>query len=340
MDRAVLTALVTAAMLAGGLLAGAAFAQSPEASPSPAPSPERTAASPASGPEVTIDPHAIGKPPVEELGAPNPALKDQKTKASYAFGFKFGGELARVIQQLNMEIDIDTLVMGIKDVVGEKKPSLSVKDMEEAVKAHVTESRRAIGDKNKKEGDTFLAENKGKKGITTLPSGLQYEVVKEGTGKKPAATDTVSTHYRGTLINGSEFDSSYKRGEPTTFPVNGVIPGWSEALQKMTVGSKWKIFIPSDLAYGAQGAPPRIGPNSTLIFEVELVEIKDAAKTGGDAHGPGDGHGHGPGDGHGHGPDDGHGHGAAGSGSSSSPSPGTQTPDASPAASPSPADGK
>lgn len=318
------------ALLIAALATSAAWAQSPEASASPAasaaasPSPE---ASPSAPREVSIDPGAVASPAAEELGAPNPALKDQKTKASYAFGYKFGGELARVIEQLGMEIDMDTMIVGIKDVVGGKKPSLSVKDMEENVKAHVTESRRAMSEKNKKDGEAFLAENKKKAGVTTLPSGLQYEVLKEGTGKKPVATDTVSTQYRGTLINGTEFDSSYKRREPTTFPVNGVIPGWSEALQKMTVGSKWKIYIPSDLAYGAQGAPPRIGPNSTLIFEVELLEIKDASAKPAD-----DGHGHGPGDGHGHGPGDGHDHGAAPASPEASASPA-----ASPEASPSPA---
>ena len=273
MDRALLTAIVTA-----GLLAGAAQAQSP----SPAASPSAAASPAVAGREVSIAPADVnsigGKPAAEEVGEPNPALKDQKTKASYAFGYKFGGELSRVIEQLGMEVDMDTLVMGIKDVVGGKKPSLSMKEMEESVKAHITESRKNLGEKNKKDGEKFQAENKAKKGVTTLPSGLQYEVLKEGTGKKPAATDTVSTNYRGTLINGTEFDSSYKRGEPTTFPVNGVIPGWSEALQKMTVGSKWKLVVPSDLAYGAQGAPPKIGPNSTLVFEVELLEIKGGGK--------------------------------------------------------------
>jgi FKBP-type peptidyl-prolyl cis-trans isomerase FklB len=133
---------------------------------------------------------------------------------------------------------------------------------------------KAQGEKNKKEGEAFLAENKKKEGVKTLPSGLQYKVIKEGTGKSPKATDKVSTHYRGTLIDGTEFDSSYKRGQPATFPVNGVIPGWTEALQLMKVGSKWQLFIPSKLAYGERGAPPVIGPYSVLIFTVELLAIK------------------------------------------------------------------
>lgn len=130
------------------------------------------------------------------------------------------------------------------------------------------------GEKNKKEGDAFLAENKDKKGIVSLPSGLQYKVIKEGEGDTPKATDKVTVHYRGTLIDGTEFDSSYGRGEPATFPVNGVIPGWTEALQLMNAGSKWQLFIPSKLAYGERGAGGKIGPNSTLIFDVELISIQ------------------------------------------------------------------
>jgi FKBP-type peptidyl-prolyl cis-trans isomerase len=130
------------------------------------------------------------------------------------------------------------------------------------------------GEKAKKEGEDFLAANKSKEGVKTLPSGLQYKVMKEGKGPKPKPTDVVSTHYRGTLIDGTEFDSSYKRGEPTEFPVGQVIPGWTEALTNMNVGSKWQVFIPSGLAYGPGGQGP-IPPNSTLVFEMELLAIKD-----------------------------------------------------------------
>jgi len=267
MDRRLLTAFVSA-----GLLAGAAWAQSPSPSPESAASPSPATA----GREVSIEPGglagALAKPSPEELGPPNPALKDTRTKASYAFGYQFGGELKKVIEQLGIDPDMDTLVMGIKDVTAGKKYSISRKEMEEAVKTFITDSRKVLAEKNKK----FLEDNKTKKGVTTLPSGLQYEVLKEGTGKKPLATDTVSTHYKGMLIDGTEFDSSYSRGQPTTFPVNGVIQGWSEALQKMSVGSKWKLYIPGDLAYGERGMPPRIPPNSTLVFEIELLEIKDA----------------------------------------------------------------
>ena len=134
---------------------------------------------------------------------------------------------------------------------------------------------QAAGEANKKEGDAFLAANKAKDGVVTLPSGLQYKILTQGTGPKPTATDSVVCNYRGTLINGTEFDSSYKRGEPATFPVSGVIKGWTEALQLMPVGSKWQLFVPSDLAYGERSPGPEIGPDSTLIFEVELLSIQN-----------------------------------------------------------------
>jgi len=133
------------------------------------------------------------------------------------------------------------------------------------------------GETNKKEGEAFLAANKGKEGIVTLPSGLQYKILTAGTGSKPTSADTVVCNYRGTLINGTEFDSSYKRGQPATFPVSGVIKGWTEALPMMPVGSKWQLFIPADLAYGDRAPGPEIGPNSTLIFEVELLSIQPKA---------------------------------------------------------------
>jgi FKBP-type peptidyl-prolyl cis-trans isomerase FklB len=133
---------------------------------------------------------------------------------------------------------------------------------------------KVVGEKNVKEGETFLAANKKKEGVVTLPSGLQYKILKTGDGPKPTKDQTVKCHYRGTLIDGTEFDSSYKRGEPTEFPVGQVIKGWTEALQLMPVGSKWQLFIPSDLAYGPNGAGQMIGPNVTLIFDIELISIK------------------------------------------------------------------
>jgi len=136
------------------------------------------------------------------------------------------------------------------------------------------ETMKAAGDVNKKQGDAFLAANKAKEGVVTLPSGLQYKILTEGKGPKPAATDSVVCNYRGTLIDGTEFDSSYKRGQPATFPVGQVIPGWTEALQLMPVGSKWQLFIPPDLAYGERSPSPVIGVNSTLIFDIELLSIQ------------------------------------------------------------------
>ncbi len=136
------------------------------------------------------------------------------------------------------------------------------------------EAAKQLAEKNKNEGERFLAENKEKEGVTTLPSGLQYKVIKAGNGSSPKASDTVTTHYRGALIDGTEFDSSHKRGEPTSFPVGGVISGWTEALKLMKVGAKWQLFVPSDLAYGPRGAGQNIGPNATLIFEVELLSIE------------------------------------------------------------------
>ncbi len=211
------------------------------------------------------------------LAAENTQLKSQKDKVSYAIGINVGNNL----KQLPGDIDRDILLKGFKDALSGAKPMLSEEEMrtvlaafQKEMAAKQTEMMKSQGDKNKKEGEAFLAENKKKEGVKTLASGLQYKVIKEGTGKAPKATDKVSTHYQGTLIDGTEFDSSYKRGEPATFPVNGVIPGWTEALQLMKVGSKWQLFVPSKLAYGEKGAGPLIGPNAVLIFTVELLAIK------------------------------------------------------------------
>jgi FKBP-type peptidyl-prolyl cis-trans isomerase FklB len=207
-----------------------------------------------------------------------PVLKDQKEKISYIIGMEIGGNF----KKQSIDIDPDILSRGIQDGLSGAKPLLSEQEAREVMTAFEKEMRsrqqaaqKAAGEKNKKEGEAFLAENKKKAGVKTLPSGLQYRVIKAGTGKKPAATDTVTTHYRGTLIDGTEFDSSYKRGKPATFPVNGVIPGWTEALQLMEEGAKWQLFIPSNLAYAERGAGRVIGPHATLIFEVELISIQE-----------------------------------------------------------------
>jgi FKBP-type peptidyl-prolyl cis-trans isomerase FklB len=209
--------------------------------------------------------------------ANNSPLKTQKDKISYALGMNMGVNLHRQ----SVDVDPAILEQGLKDGIAGNKPLMS-EDEARAVLTQLQEDMRKqqaakaqqMGATNKTEGDAFLAANKTKEGVVTLPSGLQYKILKQGTGPKPSATDTVACNYRGTLINGKEFDSSYGRGEPTTFPVNGVIKGWTEALQLMPVGSKWQLFIPPDLAYADRGAGPDIGPNSTLIFEVELVSIQ------------------------------------------------------------------
>jgi FKBP-type peptidyl-prolyl cis-trans isomerase FklB len=212
-----------------------------------------------------------------KVAAPS-ELKDMKAKASYAIGLGLG----RNLKSNGADIDADLLARGVKDAVAGGKVLLTddqVKEVmlafSEQLKSKQAEMAKSAVEKNKKEGQTFLAANKAKPGVVTLPSGLQYKVIKEGTGKTPKATDTVSTHYRGTLLDGTEFDSSIKRGQPASFPVNGVIPGWTEALQKMKVGSKWQLFIPSELAYGASPPPgSQIGPNAVLIFDIELLNVE------------------------------------------------------------------
>ena len=204
-------------------------------------------------------------------------LKDVKTKASYAIGLTIG----RSMKKQGVDIDAKLLAKGLMDVFSDSKPLLTDKEVEAVIEefqneinAKLAAAAKVASEKNKKDGEEFLAANKKKEGVQTLPSGLQYKVIKEGNGKTPKATDEVTTHYKGTLIDGTEFDSSYKRGQPATFPVDGVIPGWTEALQKMKVGAKWQLFIPSNLGYAERGSPPVIGPNSTLIFDIELLEVK------------------------------------------------------------------
>jgi FKBP-type peptidyl-prolyl cis-trans isomerase len=205
-------------------------------------------------------------------------LKSAKDKASYSIGASVGNNLKRQM----IEVNVPALVKGIEDAMAGKRLQLTQDEIQEAmqilqkdVAAKQEQNNKVMGEKNKKEGDAFLAANKKKEGVKTLASGLQYKVIKDGTGAIPKATDTVSTHYKGTLLDGTEFDSSFKRGEPASFPVNGVIKGWQEALQLMKVGSKWQLFIPSELAYGESGTMGGpIGPNATLVFEIELLEIK------------------------------------------------------------------
>ncbi len=212
-------------------------------------------------------------------------LKTQKEKFSYALGMNQGKRLADSLNKQSVPFDPAILIRGMKDGMAGGKTLLTdeeaqavLTEMQKQVRAQQQAKSEQASAANKKEGEAFLAENKGKDGVVTLASGLQYKILTEGTGPKPTPTDSVVCNYRGTLINGKEFDSSYKRGQPATFPVNGVIKGWTEALQLMPVGSKWQLFVPSDLAYGDRGAGADIGPGATLVFEVELISIQDKSK--------------------------------------------------------------
>jgi FKBP-type peptidyl-prolyl cis-trans isomerase FklB len=202
----------------------------------------------------------------------SPQLKDQKDKFSYSIGLNIGSNLSKQ----NIPVNPEALTAGIKDAIA-GKPQLTpdqVKEVMATFEKDMEQKQKAAGEKNASEGAKFLEENKKKEGVKTTASGLQYKALKEGTGARPKESDTVTVNYRGTLINGTEFDSSYKRGQPATFPLNGVIKGWTEGLQLMKVGSKYQLFVPSNLAYGDRALGPDISPNSTLIFEVELLGVK------------------------------------------------------------------
>ena len=191
-------------------------------------------------------------------------------KLSYALGLSMGNNFkSSGIQTLS----VTDFANGVKAVYEGEKPEMTYDEAKQVINDFFTQMQREVNDRNRAEGEAFLAENKKKSGVVVLPSGLQYEVLTEGKGKKPAATDRVQCHYHGTLINGEVFDSSIERGEPAVFGVSKVIPGWVEALQLMPEGSKWRLFIPSDLAYGENGAGGKIAPNSTLIFDVELLKV-------------------------------------------------------------------
>ncbi len=191
-------------------------------------------------------------------------------KISYALGLSIGNNFKTSgIRNLNLE----DFKKGVEDVLNENTPQLSYDDAKNVINDYFAKLQEEKGKLNKDAGEEFLRQNKGKAGVVTLPNGLQYQILKEGNGPKPKATDSVKCHYQGTLIDGREFDSSIKRGQPATFGLTQVIPGWTEALQLMPAGSKWKLFLPSELAYGSRGAGDMIEPDSTLIFEVELLEI-------------------------------------------------------------------
>jgi len=221
---------------------------------------------------------------VSESGQAAVVLDSQGQKSSYVIGANIGGQLGGE----GIDIDQPALLAGIADALAGAEPRLSEEDSHAAIQALMADQqaraqerqaaqeveRAALSEKNKAEGAAFLAANQTKEGVVTTDSGLQYKVIVEGTGESPTAEDVVQVQYRGTLIDGTEFDSSYARGEPAEFPVTGVIPGWTEALQLMKEGAKWEIYIPADLAYGPRGAGSAIGPDAVLIFEVELLKAK------------------------------------------------------------------
>jgi len=217
------------------------------------------------------------------LAEDRPTLKDTKDKVSYSIGLDIG----MTFKKQKIELNSDALVAGVKDGLSGVQPLLSEDEVRQVMTTFSKEmtektamANKEAAEKNTAEGGKFLTENKNKPGVKTTASGLQYKVVKEGSGSPPKETDTVVVNYRGTLIDGTEFDSSYKRGEPATFPVNRVIKGWTEALQLMKPGSKYQLFIPASLAYGERGAGGAIGPNATLIFEVELLNVKPGESGG------------------------------------------------------------
>src|SRR5579871_2489626 len=281
-------------LASSALLASNAFAQTSPTSGSaqtPAAKPQTsTGTSTAAKPQTASGATAAKKPGTAATPKPATAplaLKTTREKASYAFGANLG----RNLKKEGIELDPAIVARGFRDGFGDAKLLLNEEESKAAMMAYSEEVQKRIQLTNQKAGEAFLAANKVKPGVVTLPSGLQYKVLKAGTGPKPTAADTIICNYRGTLINGTEFDASEKHGGPATIPVGGVIKGWTEALQLMPVGSKWQLFIPPDLAYGDHSPGGPIGPNATLIFDVELVSIepkappKAAAGDAGDAPG-------------------------------------------------------
>ena len=267
------------------MLAGDGYAQQTPATSTPA------ATTPAAPAATTPKAATTAKAPVKKTAtaaktaAPAP-LTTRKDKFSYALGMNIGTGLGANLKKQSVEVDWNLLSQGLKDGAAGSKTRLTqgeaqavLTEVQTEVNKQRQEKMKEASEKNKTEGQAFLAANKAKDGVVALPSGLQYKILTAGTGPKPAASDSVVCNYRGTLVDGTEFDSSFKRGQPATFGVGQVIKGWTEALQLMPVGSKWQLFIPSDLAYGERGGPGgAIGPNAALIFEIELLSIQDKTK--------------------------------------------------------------
>lgn len=263
-------------LAAGLMLLGSAPAQTSTTTNQSAPSSSAKTSS-STGTKSTT---TAAKKPAPKTAAPL-VLKTDKEKQSYAMGMNLGIGL----HKQGLTLDPALVARGMKDGMTGGKTAMTEDEAHTAIQQFQTEVRQKMqasaqeqGEANHKAGEAFLAANKAKPGVVTLPDGLQYKILKEGDGPKPTASDTVSCNYRGTLISGKEFDSSYKRGQPSSFPVSGVIKGWTEALQLMPVGSKWELYIPADLAYGNRGAGQDIGPGETLIFEVELLGIQNKSE--------------------------------------------------------------
>jgi FKBP-type peptidyl-prolyl cis-trans isomerase len=265
-------------------LVGVGYGQQTPAASTPA------ATTPAAPAAKTPKAATTAKAPAKKTGtaaksAAAVPLKTRKEKFSYALGMNIGTGYSQGLKKQSVEVDWNLLAQGMKDAAAGSKTRLTQEEAQAVLNEVQTEIKKQQQEKtqqaaaaNKTEGEAFLAANKSKDGVVTLPSGLQYKILTAGTGPKPTASDSVKCNYRGTLINGTEFDSSYKRGQPATFAVGQVIKAWTEGLQLMPVGSKWQLFVPSSLAYGERGAGAEIGPNATLIFEVELLSIEEKAK--------------------------------------------------------------
>jgi len=277
MQKRVITAV--SLLTAGMMLLGNALAQQiPAAKAQQPPAAKAQAASPVGAQKA---PAAKTGPATKPRTQSVLTLKTQKDKLSDALGMNLGSNL----HKQKVEVAPAIVLRGLKDALAagkmlltEDEARVTLTRLQTEVRSKQQEKMKVAGEMNKKEGVEFLAANKSKEGIVILPSGLQYKILTEGTGPKPTASDTVVCNYRGTLISGAEFDSSYKRGQPASFPVNGVIKGWTEALQLMPVGSKWQLFVPAELGYGDRGAGADIGPGATLIFEVELLSIQGKDK--------------------------------------------------------------
>lgn len=210
-------------------------------------------------------------------GAQDGALETEEQKFSYAMGYSIGNQVMQQFGGENIDIDAEAFARAIRDAISRADPAMDPAEMQAVVMARREKEvaqQREQADSNQSASQTFLDENAARDGVTVTDSGLQYEVLEAGEGASPGTDDTVVVHYRGTLPDGTEFDSSYAREQPAEFSLNGIIPGWQEALQLMKEGAKWKVAIPSDLAYGERGAGNRIGPNQALVFEIELLEIK------------------------------------------------------------------